>query len=236
MIDARSEAGFLWRGLRALVGFRLSVMRAWLVNGHLVRRRAIDRYLAAHEVWKLHLGATESLPGFLNSQITGAVPIDVTGRFPLPDASFSLVYSSHLVEHLHRRQMLGFLAEARRILAPGGVHIIATPSAERLATTLYGPDSPARQALLAHGGRFHSDAFHTTAHQLNLTMRAFGHRFLVDDAFMRAAAAATGYSSVERIDNLALPDPALAAYIAARKPARWLAETETWVLRAPGGI
>lgn len=234
MIDARSEAEFLWLGLRALIGFRLQVARAWLSNGHVVRRRAIARYLATHAERKLHLGATEPLPGFLNSQITGPVPIDVTRPLPLPDASFSLIYSSHLVEHLHRRQLLRFLGEAARVLAPGGMHIIATPSAERLSRTLYGPDGPERQALLAHGGRFHSDRFHTTAHQLNLTMRAYGHRFLVDDAFVRAAAQEAGYASVERIDNLALPDTALAAYIAARKPPRWMAETETWVLRTAG--
>ena len=233
MINARSELDYLYRGLRALVGFRSRTALAWLRHGHLVRARAIRAYLAGHPDGKLHLGSTEELPGFLNSQIMDAVPIDVTRPLPFPDASFVLIYSSHLVEHLHRLQFERFLVEGRRILKPGGLHIMATPSAEKIARTVYGPDTPEKAMLMEAGARFYPEPFHGPGQQLNLTMRAFGHRFLYDLAFMREAGRAAGYDSVESIDNFALPDPHLAAYVRGKKPPRWNAETETFVFRAP---
>lgn len=233
MINARSELDYLYRGLRALVGFRGRAALAWLRHGHWPRSRAIRNYLAAHPEGKLHLGSTEELPGFLNSQILGAVPIDVTRRLPFPDDSFVLIYSSHLVEHLHRLQFEAFLQESRRILKPGGLHLMATPSAEKIACTVYGPDSPEKTALFEAGARFYPEPFHTPAQQLNLTMRAFGHRFLYDIAFMREAGRAAGFADVASIDNFQLPDPHLAKYVSSRKSNRWNAETETFAFRAP---
>lgn len=46
---------------------------------------------------------------------------DATRRLPLVDASADVVYSSHMLEHLTRDQAARFLAEARRVLAPGGI-------------------------------------------------------------------------------------------------------------------
>lgn len=203
-------------------------------HGHVVRRRAVSRYLATHQVCKLHLGASQDLDGFLNSQVLGAVPIDITRRLPLPDRSFDLLYSSHLVEHIHRRQFFRFLSDCLRVLKPGGVNIVATPSAEKIARIVYGPDCPEKTMLMEAGARFFPEDFHSPAQQLNLTMRAFGHRFLYDLEFMREAGRAAGYAEVERIDNFALMDPVLAGYVSTKKPPRWNVETETFVFRAPG--
>ena len=233
MINAKSEIDYLYRGLRALVGFRLQGALAWLRRGHVVRSRAIRDYLVAHPDGKLHLAATRKLDGFLNSQILGDVPIDITRPLPLPDRSFVLIYSSHLVEHVQRRQFTSFLRESRRILKPGGMHIIATPSAEKIARTVYGLDGPDKAILLDAGVRFYPEGFNTPGQQLNLTMRAFGHRFLYDLAFMREAGWAAGFANVESIDNFALPDTGLAAYVRTSKKPRWNVETETFVFHAP---
>lgn len=230
MINARSESDFLYRGLRALVGFRLSCLKAWLRHGHVVRCRAIADYLATHDSRKLHLGATRKLPGFLNSQVTGYVPLDITRPLPLPDESFDLIYSSHLLEHIHRKQILAFLEQSYRVLRPGGQNIIATPSIEKISRTLYGGAENAQRTLIDDGRRFCDDGFHTPCHQINLTMRAFGHRFLVDEGFMQAAGDRIGFTTVERVDNLDLPDAGLRAYVSTSKSPRWHAETETFVL------
>jgi SAM-dependent methyltransferase len=215
------------------VGFRARCALAWLRRGHVVRARAIRDYLAGCSEPKLHLAATKELDGFLNSQVLGDVPIDITRPLPLPDASFVLIYSSHLVEHIQRLQFLDFLRESRRVLRSGGRHIIATPSAERVARTVYGPDGPEKSALLDHGVRFYPEGFNTPGQQLNLTMRAFGHRYLYDLAYMRQAGLAAGFARVETIDNFSLPDVALAAYVRSSKSPRWSVETETFVLTAP---
>jgi len=45
---------------------------------------------------------------------------DLRKRLPFPDDTFEAVYSSHLIEHLHRDAALSLLREARRVLRPGG--------------------------------------------------------------------------------------------------------------------
>src|SRR5436190_9455302 len=42
-------------------------------------------------------------------------------RLPLPDQSAAVLYSSHMIEHLSRRQAIEFLLEARRVLRPRGI-------------------------------------------------------------------------------------------------------------------
>jgi len=45
---------------------------------------------------------------------------DLRKPLPFPDDTFEAVYSSHLIEHLHRAGALALLREARRVLRPGG--------------------------------------------------------------------------------------------------------------------
>jgi len=52
---------------------------------------------------------------------------DAVRRLPFDDASAGVIYSSHMLEHLSRKQAVAFLAEARRVLAPGGIIRIAVP-------------------------------------------------------------------------------------------------------------
>ncbi|HUX41058.1 MAG TPA: class I SAM-dependent methyltransferase [Rectinemataceae bacterium] len=50
----------------------------------------------------------------------------VLGKAALHPASFDIVHASHLIEHLN--EPVEFLAEAKRLLAPGGVLILTTPN------------------------------------------------------------------------------------------------------------
>src|SRR5439155_871389 len=61
------------------------------------------------------------------------VYLDVRKPFPLPDASFEVVYSEHMLEHLSYADGQHCLRESFRVLRPGGRIRIATPSLERLA-------------------------------------------------------------------------------------------------------
>jgi len=56
---------------------------------------------------------------------------DATRHLPLADASAEVLYSSHMLEHLDRREAAGFLSEARRVLAPGGIIRVAVPDIEK---------------------------------------------------------------------------------------------------------
>ena len=52
---------------------------------------------------------------------------NATLRIPYPDRSVEVVYSSHMIEHLDRREAGAFLAEVRRVLRPGGIVRLAAP-------------------------------------------------------------------------------------------------------------
>lgn len=59
---------------------------------------------------------------------------DAVHRIPMGDGQASVVYSSHMLEHLDRAEALSFLGEVRRVLAPGGVVRLAVPDIERLVS------------------------------------------------------------------------------------------------------
>jgi predicted SAM-dependent methyltransferase len=48
-------------------------------------------------------------------------------RLPWSDNSFDAVFSSHLLEHLHRQEALSLLKEAHRVLVPGGLCRMLVP-------------------------------------------------------------------------------------------------------------
>ena len=228
-LDARNELDFLWRHFRSWLHFRLLVARGWLRHGHFVRARAIQNYLETHPLRKVHLGSTYQLNGFLNSQITDAVPIDINRRLPFPDNSLDLIYNSHVVEHIHRRQFHAFLKECLRVLRPGGKLAISTPSIKNLVTVLYGDDDQARDILLNRARMHSSEGFHSPGQHLNIVMRAYGHRWLYDTNYATKVGELIGFSKSYAVDNLAIPDPALVEYLKARKSPGWFLETETFV-------
>jgi SAM-dependent methyltransferase len=63
-----------------------------------------------------------------------AAPID--GPLPFPHGSFDVVWSSEVVEHV--ADTADWLAEVRRVLAPGGRLLLTTPSHGRLRLMLGG--------------------------------------------------------------------------------------------------
>jgi O-antigen chain-terminating methyltransferase len=68
----------------------------------------------------------------------------------LPDASHGAITAIHLLEHLETATLLGVLAEARRILRPGGVLIAECPNPHtlRVGAALYWADPTHRRPLL----------------------------------------------------------------------------------------
>jgi len=56
---------------------------------------------------------------------------NATRRIPCANNSVEVVYSSHMIEHLDRREARAFLLEVRRILIPGGIVRIAVPDLAR---------------------------------------------------------------------------------------------------------
>ena len=57
--------------------------------------------------------------------------IDAVKKFPLPSKSVEVLYSSHMLEHLDREEVLLFLKEARRVIASNGILRLAVPDIEK---------------------------------------------------------------------------------------------------------
>jgi len=55
---------------------------------------------------------------------------DLRRGIPFPNHSADAVYHSHVLEHLDRDLVPGFLVEIRRVLRPGGIHRIVVPDLE----------------------------------------------------------------------------------------------------------
>ena len=129
----------LVRTVRSLRELRLtarhSLQDAQLFEGRSRRSKRIHAYLRTHRVRKLQLGAGGNVhPGWLNTDIADykreheIVYLDARKPFPFPDASFDLVSSEHMIEHLSYPEGLHCLRECLRVLRPGGVVRLATPS------------------------------------------------------------------------------------------------------------
>ena len=168
------------------------------------RGKLIERYLAQHETRKLQLGAAENIrPGWLNTDLHGygheeLVYLDVRKPFPLPDASFDLVYSEHMIEHLTYAEGQRCLHECFRVLRPGGTIRTATPSLERLARLYDGGEVEERYVRWAVDTLRPEVDAPLPGVVVNNFFRSWGHRFIYDPDTLRHALTEAGFVDVEQ--------------------------------------
>ena len=210
-------------------------MRLFLRNAvRAVRRgKQIERYLAAHDVAKLQLGAGDRpRDGWLNTDLHGygrseLVYLDVRKRFPLPDASFDFVYSEHMLEHLSYAEAQRCLRECLRVLKPGGRIRVATPSLEQLAKLYDGGELAQRYVRWAVATLEPETDATLPGVVINNFFRSWGHRFIYDPQTLRHALGQAGFVDVEgrpvgELEQHLPEEPELNAYetfvLEARRP------------------
>lgn len=89
---------------------------------------------------KINLGCGSRFhPEWTNVNFTstgnGVIAADISKSIPFPDESFDVVYHSHLLEHLPKRDVGKFIIECGRVLKSGGVLRIAVPDLEAITRT-----------------------------------------------------------------------------------------------------
>jgi predicted SAM-dependent methyltransferase len=168
------------------------------------RGRQIERYLGEHVERKLQLGAGEHpQPGWLNTDLHDygrsdeIVLLDVRRRFPLPDASFDLVFSEHMLEHLTYAEGQRCLRECFRVLRRDGRIRIATPSLERLAQLYDGSELGKRYLRWAVETLDPDTDAPLPGVIINNFFRSWGHRFIYDPQTLRHALTEAGFVDVE---------------------------------------
>lgn len=220
--------------IKQYLGHRIRELLYFLRYGHLIRKKKIKQYFRGTSHAKLHLGGgLRELEGFLNTDIFGKVPINIAKILPFNDNQFNLIYSSHVIEHIHKDEFKLFLRESHRILKQGGLNIIATPSPESLSKFWYCNNikdtamiSVMRERYLKHM----TENCFTSSQHINLIMRSFDHKYIYDFALMKELGQSVGYTKASKVDNFDLPDKTLREYIIKNKPPRWNLITETFIL------
>lgn len=108
---------------------------------------------------KLHIGAGRVyIPGWTNIDLFDTHQADIycdLTRLPFDPGTFDLVYASHVLEHVHRKEVVATLFHWGQMLKPGGVLRIAVPNFEAVAKRyLVTKNLPELMGLL-YGGQNH---------------------------------------------------------------------------------
>lgn len=90
---------------------------------------------------KLHLGCgPRYIPGFVHVDLHAAPHVDIVGpveQLPMGDATASLIYASHVLEHFDRHAYRAVLEEWFRVLHPEGILRISVPDFAACAAIYY---------------------------------------------------------------------------------------------------
>lgn len=211
------KANVFYRSARALCHFReMEAYKRLRQTGFRNDRRRIVDYLQTEPQPRLHIGCgTNPLRGWLNTDFYPDSPdvchVDATRKFPLPNSSFDLVFTEHVIEHLPLAGGLNLLAESFRILKPGGRIRVGTPSMRALIAIYSQPDEPLHRAYLDwHREMWLNDQpLVTPALVFNDFYRNWGHLCIYDEDTLCAAMERVGFTSIVRVEQGQSDDPRL---------------------------
>lgn len=235
----------LVRVVRSVRSVRLATERfvqdAQVLTGRTRRDKRIESYLRDHSDRRLQLGTGSNVyPGWLNTDVTDfkrkneILYLDARKPFPLPTASFDLVFSEHMIEHLTYAEGQRCLSECHRVLRPGGLIRVATPSLDRLIR-LYdsGPTELQRRYMRWSIDTWVKDAdTYLPGFVLNNFLRDWGHQFVYDEQTLRHALESVGFVDVTEWPVGESGDPRLAGVERHMRSVAEFNEYETMVFEA----
>jgi predicted SAM-dependent methyltransferase len=166
------------------------LVQAWRALHRVVARAVARRRIAAFS--RLHLACGDHLlDGWANVDMHGPSRVirwDLTRPLPVATASMDYVYTEHFIEHIERRQAERLLRECRRVLKPGGVLRLSTPSLRVLVDDY--------AAGRTRGWEDMGWTPSTPCQLINEGMRMWGHQFVFDAAELEGLLRDTGFAQV----------------------------------------
>lgn len=164
-------------------------------------------YFSGPGPFKLELGAGPNRrPGWLSTDLherehddgTYCLSLDATRPFFFQDNQFGYAYCEHMIEHIPLSAGRAMLAEVRRVLSPGGVLRVVTPSLGFLLRVISPDRGALEQQYLEWSIRnFVPDApASTNAIFLNNFVRNWGHVFVYDRKTLSLAMKEAGFRDV----------------------------------------
>lgn len=208
-LDARQR--WLGRLLRRLVPrhtfepLRFELAMAWLR----LRSRGVERRFAGAHDLLVNLGAgPRGRDGWVNVDAVPAPGVnclyDCRRRLPFPDGSVRAIFCEHFFEHVdYTEEVPFFLAECRRVLAPGGVLRIVVPDFELYARGYLADGWSELEAVRTLGPGRHDPyvqcRYETKMELLNVVLRQGSqHKWAYDWESLRHVLERHGFSPVER--------------------------------------
>jgi predicted SAM-dependent methyltransferase len=120
--------------------------------------------------------------------------LDIADPLPFADGCVDWVYAEHLIEHVPLQVAIGWLAEVRRILAPGGLVRITTPDLARYAEGYQGGGFFAKHRRRLRLMRVGPPMPERRAFMFNQIFYLYGHRWIYDADELRHAASEAGFA------------------------------------------
>jgi ubiquinone/menaquinone biosynthesis C-methylase UbiE len=160
---------------------------------------------------KLHLGCgSNMLAGWLNTDSTPspiADYLDCTARLPFVDGCLAAVFCEHLIEHLEKPGAQFMMREVFRVLRPGGVFRVVTPSLEAFAQMVLEPEGAAACLYLDFYRRFSGNLQAEISDAVNSIFYLHGHRHVYRKAELIAMLAEAGFAELRPLAAGSHGDP-----------------------------
>jgi predicted SAM-dependent methyltransferase len=160
--------------------------------------------IAGHD--KLHLACGRNrMPGWANVDLEGplaVIRLDLTRPLPVASNRMACIYSEHFIEHIEQPAAARLLRECHRVLRPGGVLRLSTPSLAVLVDHY-------RSGRLDYWADMNWRP-QSPAHLLNEGLSLWGHRFVYDAAALEAMLRDAGFTTIEQREWQHSPTAALA--------------------------
>jgi predicted SAM-dependent methyltransferase len=179
-----------------------------------IDRKTIERYLAQHEIRKLHLGCGFHLmEGWLNSDYfpkeSNVIHIDATGVYPFPDGTFDYAYSEHMIEHVPYPAGHSMLKESWRVLKDGGKMRLSTPNLAFLIALYESERSELQEEYIRRSSQDCRAALPCDTFVINNFVRAWRHQFIYDEKVLRFSMEQAGFVEITKVALNESEDPAL---------------------------